>query len=116
MAGSYYYANGYISIIAEPEYTAITVTSPNGGENWVKGTTKTITWRKDGQPGENVRIGLYKGGTLNSIINTTTPNDRIYSWHIPAFQPTGTDYKIKIASTSEPTKYYDLSDNSFSIN
>lgn len=114
--GSYYYASGYISIIAEPEYTAITVLSPNGGENWAKGTTKSITWRKDGQPGANVKIELYKGGVLNNVISAITPNDGIYSWYIPASQLIGVDYKIKITSTSEPTKYYDWSDNNFRIN
>ena len=91
------------------------MTSPNGGENWAKGTTKSIKWTKYGQPGANVKIELYKAGVLNSVISSITPNDGIYSWYIPVFQPIGTDYKIKISSTSEPTKYYDWSDNNFKI-
>ncbi len=112
--GSYYSVFGSISILAFPEYTAIRVDSPNGGENWAKGTTKSITWTKYGQSGANVKIELYKAGVLNSVISTITPNDGVYSWYIPSFQPIGTDYKIKITSTSD-TKYNDWSNNNFRI-
>jgi hypothetical protein len=111
-----YKVYGYISITAFPEYTAITVINPNGGESWTKGTTKTIKWTKVGQPGANVKIELYKAGVLNSVISPLTPNDGQYSWYIPTSQTIGTDYKIKISSTSEPTKYFDWSNNNFSIN
>jgi hypothetical protein len=112
--GEFYDVYGYISIIAEPEYTAIKVTSPNGGESWAKGTTKTIKWTKNGQPGANVKIELYKAGVLKSVISSMTPNDGAHSWNIPTSQPIGTDYKIKITSTSD-SKYYDWSDNNFKI-
>lgn len=112
-----YKVYGYISITAFPEYTAITVINPNGGENWARGTTtaKTIKWTKYGQPGTNVKIELYKAGVLNSVISSLTPNDGQYSWYIPTSQTIGTDYKIKISSASEPAKYYDWSDNNFRI-
>lgn len=115
MPGSYYYTYGYLSIIAFPEYTAITVTAPNGGETWYRGNTKTISWKKDGNPGANVKIELYKGSTLSTVISSKTPNDGSYSWYIPTYLPTGTDYKIKITSYEEPTKYYDWSNNNFKI-
>lgn len=111
----WYYVHGrYLSVIALPEYTTIIVKSPNGGESWANGTTKTITWTKVGQPGANVKIELYKAGVLNSVISSLTPNDGVYSWYIPAFQPIGTDYKIKITSTSD-SKYNDWSNNNFRI-
>jgi hypothetical protein len=112
--GDYYSVNGFISILAFPEYTAIRVDSPNGGENWTRGTTKTIAWTKYGQPGANVKIELYKAGVLNSVISSETANDGTYSWYIPTSQTTGTDYKVKITSTSE-SKYNDWSNNNFKI-
>ncbi len=36
---------------------AITVTSPNGGETWQRGTSHTITWSYAGSPGSYVKIG-----------------------------------------------------------
>jgi len=112
--GNYYDTYGYLSIIAFPEYTAITVTAPNGGETWYRGSTKTISWKKYGNPGANVKIELYKGSTLSATISSKTPDDGSYSWYIPTYLPTGTDYKIKITSYEEP-KYYDWSDNNFKI-
>jgi hypothetical protein len=111
---NYYAAQGYISIMALPEYMAIKVKSPNGGESWAKGTTKTIYWTKYGNPGANVKIELYKSGVRSAVISSKTPNDGSYSWYIPSYQPIGTDYKIKITSY-EDSKYYDWSDNNFRI-
>lgn len=112
--GNSYSVNGFISILAFPEYTAIKVNSPNGGENWIKGTTKTITWTSYGRPASNVKIELFKGGILSTVIGSKTPNDGSYSWYIPSYQPIGTDYKVKITSYEE-SKYLDWSDNNFRI-
>lgn len=111
----YYQVRGYLSVLAFPEYTAITVLVPNGGETWYRGQTKTITWKKDGNPGANVKIELYKGTALSMVISSKTANDGSYSWYIPTYIPTGTDYKIKISSYEEPTKYSDWSNNNFKL-
>ena len=92
----------------------ITVTSPNGGETWIAGETHHITW-SDNIP-ENVKIELYKGGTLNQTIVSSTPSDGFYNWHIPDdFAGGGNDYKIKITSVNTGS-VYDFSDNNFTIN
>ena len=92
----------------------ITVVSPNGGESWTRGTTRAIGWNKDGNVGSFVKIQLYKGGVLKSEISSSTPNDGSYSWTIPTTQTLGTDYKIKITSTSNSI-YNDWSNNNFRI-
>lgn len=100
-----------------PPVSSITVTSPNGGETWMRGTTKTISWTSSGSPGANVKIELLKGGVLNSTIVSSTPNGGSggsYSWNIPADQTLGDDYKIKVTSTSN-SEYNDTSDNNFRI-
>ena len=92
----------------------ITVTSPDGNENWIIGTVHAITWNYTGNPGTYVKIELLKGGVLNRTILASTPNDRSQSWTIPAAQAPGEDYKIRITSTTN-LAYNDTSDNNFNI-
>ena len=94
--------------------TAITVTAPNGGQSWVRGTVQSITWTSSGSPGANVKIELLKGGVLNRVISSNTTNDGSYSWTILSTQTLGTDYKIRITSTSITT-IKDSSNNNFAI-
>ena len=54
---------------------SITVTFPNGGENWTRGTTQTIRWNSSGSPGAYVKIELLKAGIFNRTIIASTPND-----------------------------------------
>lgn len=92
----------------------ISLTSPNGGESWARGTTKTITWTKDGNVGSYVKIDLYKGGLFKQTIASSTSNDGSHPWTIATGQTIGSDYKIKITSTSNST-YNDMSNNNFKI-
>ncbi len=91
----------------------LTMSNPNGGESWQPGETETITWSSAGDPGANVMIDLYKGGSLDHTITASTANDGSYSWSIPSDQAAGADYKIKVTSTS--ASYSDLSNSDFSI-
>jgi 5-hydroxyisourate hydrolase-like protein (transthyretin family) len=92
----------------------LTVVSPNGGQQWVRGTTHTITWSKAGTTGSYVKIELLKGGVVNRVISSSTLNDGSYSWTIPSAQTLGTDYKIRITSTTY-TSITDSSNSNFSI-
>jgi hypothetical protein len=96
----------------------ITVSTPNGGETWQTGTTQTISWTYTGNPGSYVRIELFKNGVLNRTIATRTSigssGSGSYNWRIPSTQTPGTDYKIKITSTTN-SSYSDTSDNNFTI-
>ena len=91
----------------------ITVTSPNGGEVWLKGTTRIITWQ-DNIPW-NVRIELWKGGVYNSLITASTPSTGSCYWAIPATIASGNDYKVKIMAVATNANLYDFSDNNFYI-
>ena len=103
-----------ISLLSTSTLSCITVTTPNGGENWARGTAKTISWTSSGSPGTNVRIELLKSGMLNRTINSSTPNDGSYNWAIPFSQIPGSDYKIRVTSTTN-SAFYDTSDNNFTI-
>ena len=90
----------------------ITVSSPNGGENWQQGSTNNIIWLDN--ISENVKIELYKNASFNSTITSSTASSGSYSWNISSSQTPGSDYKIKITSVNS-SGCYDYSDNYFTI-
>jgi len=94
--------------------SSLTVTSPNGGQQWIRGTTHTSSWTKTGSSGSYVKIELLKGGVVNRVITSSTPNDGSYSWTISSTQTRGTDYKVRITSTSN-TAIADSSNSNFAI-
>ncbi|TSA46133.1 hypothetical protein D4R52_01140, partial [bacterium] len=108
--------------------TSITVVSPNGGEQWAKGSTQTIRWSTTGSISK-VRIYLSPGNVtpINGIdvrtIVSETANTGSYSWLIPNCYagnecssnfdvPTG-NYGIQIEGINSGA--YDKSDAAFSI-
>jgi len=48
---------------------SITVTSPNGGETWTRGSQQSIQWTYMGNPGAYVKIQLLKSGTVVRTIS-----------------------------------------------
>jgi hypothetical protein len=96
----------------------ITVASPNGGETWTAGTRQTIRWNYTGNPGSYVKVELLKGGVVNRTIVSSASKGRggsgSRSWTVPTDQAPGTDYTIRVTSTSN-ISYTDTSDNDFAI-
>ncbi|NCA77454.1 MAG: T9SS type A sorting domain-containing protein [Alphaproteobacteria bacterium] len=90
----------------------ITVISPNGGETWQLGATKSITWADNII--ENVKIDLYKGGVFLQQISPTTPSNGNYSWLIPVHLQLAFDYSIMITSIAT-NDVYDFSNGNFEI-
>ena len=97
-----------------PLQLKIAVVSPNGGENWERGKVNAISWNHTGDSGTYVKIELLKAGVLNRVIAASTLNDGLHPWPILATQAPGTDYKVRITSTSNAS-YTDTSDNNFTI-
>ena len=97
---------------------SITVSVPNGGETWAAGTTQTIRWTYTGSPGNYVRIELYKNEVLNRTISSYarigSGGNGSYNWTIPSSQAGGSDYTIKVTSTTN-SAYSDMSDGTFTI-
>jgi len=95
----------------------ITVTSPNGGENWKIGSTHNITWNSSGVSG-NIIIKLLKGGTMLGSIAWNIPNTGSYSWTINNIGGTpiqaGNDYKVLVRSFDNHS-IEDQSNSNFSI-
>jgi hypothetical protein len=134
-------SDNYFIILSAPITKSITVTSPNGGEQWVPGTTHDITWNSSGVDRVNVYVldendhssfiacpqvmsgcdfwGIppmhctnYKG--IASNIDASLEK---YSWTIPSTINLSDGYKIIIESTSCDGKnfYSDSSNSTFSI-
>lgn len=96
---------------------SITVTSPNGSENWANGSTQNITWNAVGLSG-NVKITLWKNGvSVGTIANSIDPTLGSYSWtvgrYIGGTASAGTGYAIKIKEIG--TAVADMSNATFTI-
>ena len=90
----------------------LAVSSPNGGEEWEQGTTQNIAWA-DNIDG-NVKIELFKGGSLKEELAASTESDGSFEWQIAGDYEAGDDYKVKITSV-DSTVLNDESDDNFSI-
>jgi len=76
----------------------VNVVSPNGGETWEAGLTKTIKWQGL-KTTSKVQILLYKWSTKNdtisyptSVIAQSTDNDGSFNWAIPPAMEEGQYY------------------------
>jgi photosystem II stability/assembly factor-like uncharacterized protein len=115
----------------------ITVTSPNGGEQWVRGTQHAITWLQNEVDSVKLEYSVSgPGGPWTTIIASTPARPRqivhpklavkdevggvfyelngSYNWTIPAnIEPTSNAY-VRVSWKSNPT-VLDLSNAAFSI-
>ena len=101
-------SNAVFSIVYPP---SITVTSPNGGENWEVGSSHYITWTSTGTVG-NVKIQYsINNGSSWTDITASIANDGSYNWTIP--QNPSTDCLVRVSeSDGEPA---DVSNAVFAI-
>jgi len=103
------------TISGTPVVPTITVTSPNGGENWQVGTAHPITWTSTDLTGN---ISIFLVGTDNPstnmlVIARDIPNTGLFNWIIPNI-PGGTSYRVHIRSVLNAA-INDMSDNPFTI-
>jgi hypothetical protein len=77
---------------------ALQMTSPNGGEVWLRGSAHFVTWI--GNLPENVSVALYKSGNLVQTLSASTADTGAIKWS-PGFNLTpGSDYSIRVTSTT----------------
>ncbi|OPZ43197.1 MAG: translocation protein TolB [Euryarchaeota archaeon ADurb.BinA087] len=104
--------------VSEAPFTvspAITVLSPDGGEEWEQGSTHPLTWTYSGNPGPAVKIEALRGDTVLAVITQGTPiGPGLFNLTFPANTPLGTDYRIRITSTAWPA-CTDTSNGMFAI-
>lgn len=104
---------GYLDKVTFGPEPAIVVDVPNGGEILSQREFYTIRWVNSADVTE-VKIGLYKGTNLFRSIIASTPGDGSYNWFVPLSIEPATDYRVRVASPSNPT-IYDDSDAGFSV-
>ncbi|MBN2346832.1 MAG: S8 family serine peptidase [Candidatus Aminicenantes bacterium] len=90
---------------------AIRVTSPNGGESWIVGSTHSIIWTSEGTVGNvNLHYSTNGGGSWNTIA-TNESNDGDYSWVVP----NAPSANCRISVQENDGTPSDMSDMNFSI-
>jgi Ser-Thr-rich glycosyl-phosphatidyl-inositol-anchored membrane family protein len=96
-----------------PSALAVTVVSPNGGENWKVGSTQTIQWTASGVTG-TVNIALMKAGVgYRSIATGVSATAGSFSWTLPANLPIASDYTIRVMTSDG--LLVDVSNAAFSV-
>ncbi len=90
----------------------LTVTDPDGGEDWQVGSSQHITWTSTGSVA-SIKIELQRtvGGDWETL-TSSTPNDGDYPWTTTA--PSTATALVKITSTTVPS-ITDMSDAVFTI-
>ena len=74
---------------------------PFEGETIERGHRIYIEWVTTSISIPYVRIELFKGSSLSTVVTSSVPNREFYwDWAIPTNQPLGSDYRYKITSTS----------------
>jgi hypothetical protein len=64
-----------------------------------------IQWDYSGNPGNQVRIDLYRENKLIKNIVSATNNDHAYTWDVTRHIEKGSLYRFKISSVSQPSIY-----------
>jgi len=92
----------------------IHVTQPNGGENWLEGSTHNIEWTSSGTIG-NVMISYStnSGANWTTIINST-PNDGSHQWTLPQVGSDQTNCRVRVEEAAN-NSCMDISDDDFTI-
>ena len=95
----------------------VTVTSPNGGEVWMGGSTHTITWTATDDNMADNPITLHyssDGGSNWTQIATGEPNDGSYDWNTSELN--GSNFKVKVTAVDKAgNEGSDVSDVVFTI-
>jgi hypothetical protein len=101
-----------ISVTTSTENDFLIITSPDGGESWLGGSSQAITWSSLGTI-DSVAIEYSINGGQNWLsIITSTPNIGYYDWDVPP--DPSESCLIRVRDATEPT-VHDISDSAFSI-
>ena len=88
-----------------PVANSITVTEPTSNTVWTKGDSAEIAWTSTGSINA-VKLDLYKGGTFNQTIVSSTVNNGSYTWtEVDTSLVDGIDYRVKASSADDSSIY-----------
>ncbi|NQV12085.1 hypothetical protein HQ524_01855 [Candidatus Uhrbacteria bacterium] len=92
------------------------ITSPNGGEALVGGSTADITWTASGDDVDSVSLYYSaNNGQTYSLIAADEENDGTYSWTVPNMDITNAKVKVAAVTSAGSTLLTGDSNQSFSI-
>ncbi|MFO7656624.1 MAG: T9SS type A sorting domain-containing protein [Bacteroidales bacterium] len=79
------YRDSIFTVLEDTKTPTVKVTSPNGGEKWGSGETKTITWTSSDNVGvESRSIYLSTENSENwTLLDSSTHTSSLYEWTIP---------------------------------
>jgi hypothetical protein len=92
--------------------TTISVTSPNGGEDWDRSLAQVLGW-SDNIGGE-VNIDLYRNNVHVSRLASNTPSDGVNAWTPDAALLPGPGYSVRVTSVTTPS-LFDASNATFTL-
>ncbi len=87
------------SSVVKAQTPSISIIQPNGGEEWVVGTSHLISWT-DNLTNPVMILLSTDGGTSYSDTLTHSVSGSTWGWNIPASQDTSSKCLIKIVSTT----------------
>ena len=96
---------------------SVTVTAPNGGQDWLAGSVQDITWNANDNVGVTSVDLLYSSnGASGSFITIASgeANDGTYSWTVPN-APTSNAFVKVVAHDTVGNSAEDISDGAFTI-
>jgi hypothetical protein len=99
----------YFNLDAPP---AIAITSPNGGERWLRLQPHAVTWTDN--LGGAVNVDLYVDKNRVASLASNLPSTGTFTWTPAADLPLGADYAIRVTSVTGPD-VLDASDAAFSL-
>jgi ELWxxDGT repeat protein len=106
--------SSYFSINADSP-CSITLLTPNGGENWIKGDPQTISWRSSGVDcSPAVRIDLLRGTSVLQSIRMHADAKSGSTTFTPLTTPDGSDYFVRIQDELN-SQFSDVSDAALTI-
>jgi hypothetical protein len=76
---------------------SITVSAPNGGENFAAGSTHNITWTSNSVTNVKIEYSSDGGGTFSTVVASTAAAAGAYAWTVPSTATT--NGKVRISDT-----------------
>jgi hypothetical protein len=91
---------------------SITVTSPNGGENWVFGSQHAVTWSSSSVTNVKIEYSTNNGTNWTTISASTAASAGTYTWTVPSIASTQCIVRVSDPSNSAT---YDVSNTTFTM-
>lgn len=101
------------SVVSTPVPPSLSLTRPQGGELFMKGSVQPITWITAGSVGASIRINLRQGDMVWPIA-ALAANIGSYSWTVPSDVLNGSDYVVEIVSLTTPP-VFDVSEGGITL-